>query len=347
MTFRSLISSIIRLVRGKSRAISLSKTGQQPSEIQSTTVPRSKGGRPPVAFDEAKGMRLRQQGWSDQKIARHMHVAPSTVGSRLRNWKPPVLPPPPPPVQQAAAPTQRQPEPPAVALKPPTVSVAVPTVQQAPVPIPQVPASPIDNADDLLHRHEWLAAELAWRECFFLVNAINPLNLEFCTNNSQHGVAIARWHESFRGLEVFENASRIWVVLDPADDNATFLQSLVDDIWIRERCAVTVGNLLYIAKYKTDANVGHKMTVETFEAARGFKPMPQPNHTEIIRTLLQKPMPAPETPQQTFGGYGAPESWGIRGNAYQAPSGKRIEVPSSRSNPDDSGHGNDGSGFAF
>ena len=297
---KSLISNILKLVRGKTRALSPLKTGQQPSEIQSTTVPRSKGGRPPVAFDEAKGMRLRQQGWSDQKIARHMHVAPSTVGSRLRNWKPTVLTPPPPPVQQAAAPTQRQPEPPAVALKPPTVSVAVPTVQQAPVPIPQVPASPIDNADDLLHRHEWLAAELAWRECFFLVNAINPLNLAFCTNNGQYGVAIERWHESYRGLEVFETASRIWVVLDPADDNAAFLQSLVDDIWIREKCVVTVGNVLDIAKYKTDACVGHKMTVETFEVARGFGPMPQRNHTERVKQLLEKPTP-PETPQSPWG----------------------------------------------
>lgn len=342
MTFRSLISSIIRLVRGKSRAISLSKTGQQPSEIQSTTVPRSKGGRPPVAFDEAKGMRLRQQGWSDQKIARHMHVAPSTVGSRLRNWKPPVPPPPPVPAQQ----TRRQPEPPAVAPKPPTVSVAVPTVQEAPVPIPQVPEQPIDNADDLLRRHPWLAEESAWRECFFLVNAINPLNLQFCNNNSQFGVAVVRWHESFRGLQVFENATKIWVVIDPADDNAAFLHSLVDDIWIRERCLVTVRSILDVAKYKTDACVGHKMTVENFEAVCGFKPMPQPNHVEVIRTLLQKPTP-PETPQSPYGGYGAPESWGIGGNAYQAPSGKRIEVPSSRSNPDDSGHGNDGSGVCF
>jgi hypothetical protein len=343
---KSLISNILKLVRGKTHALSPSKTGQQPSEIQLTAVPRSKGGRPPVAFDEAKAMRLRQQGWSDQRIARHMHVAPSTVGSRLRNWKPPVLPPPPPPVQQAAAPTQRQPEPPAVALKPPTVSVAVPTVQQAPVPIPQVPASPIDNADDLLHRHEWLAAELAWRECFFLVNAINPLNLQFCNNNSQHGVAIDRWHESFRGLQVFENATKIWVVIDPADDNAAFLHSLVDDIWIRERCLVTVRSILDVAKYKTDACVGHKMTVENFEAVCGFKPMPQQNHQEIIRTLLEKPMPAPETPQQTFGGYGAAESWGIGGNAYQAPSGWTHKLPP-RSNPDGSGHGNDGSGVCF
>ena len=342
MTFRSLISSIIRLVRGKSRAISLSKTGQQSSEIQSTTVPRSKGGRPPVAFDEAKGMRLRQQGWSDQKIARHMHVAPSTVGSRLRNWKPPVPPPPPVPAQQ----TRRQPEPPAEAPKPPTVSVAVPTVQEAPVPIPQVPEPPIDNADDLLRRHPWLAEESAWRECFFLVNAINPLNLQFCNNNSQFGVAVSRWHESFRGLQVFENATKFWVVIDPADDNAAFLHSLVDDIWVRERCLVTVGNILDVTKYKTDACVGHKMTVEIFEVARGFKTMPQPNHTEIIRQLLQKPTP-PETPQSPWGGYGASESWRIGGNGYQAPSGRRIEVPSSSPNPNGSGHGNNGSGFCF
>src|SRR5271156_5626077 len=106
----SLISNIIRLVRGKTRALSLSKTSEHPSEIQSPTVPRSKGGRPPVAFDEAKGMRLRQVGWSDQKIARHMHVAASTVGLRLRNWKPPI---PPPSLPLPAQQTQRQPQPPA------------------------------------------------------------------------------------------------------------------------------------------------------------------------------------------------------------------------------------------
>jgi hypothetical protein len=331
---KSLISNILKLVRGKTRALSPSKTSPQPSEIQSTTVPRSKGGRPPVAFDEAKGMRLRQQGWSDQKIARHMHVAPSTVGSRLRNWKPaPVAPP-------AAAK-----QPPVLPARPKPASEAVPVTPVAPVlsaPVQEPSPAPVvsqakDNADALLRRHEWLAAESSWRQCFFLVNAINPLNLEFCTNNSQHGVAIARWHESFRGLEVFENASRIWVVLDPADDNVEFLQSLMNDIWVREKCVVTVGNLLYIAKYKTDANVGHKTTVENFEVARGFRPMPQPNHVEIIRQLLQKPMPAPETPQQTFGGYGAAESWRSGGNGYQAPSGWTPKLPS-RSNPD----GNDG-----
>jgi hypothetical protein len=177
------------------------------------------------------------------------------------------------------------------------------------------------------------------------VNAINPLNLAFCTNNAQFGVAIERWHESYQGLEVFQNASKIWVVLDAEDDNAAFLQSLVDDIWIRERCKIVVDSMLDIAKFKTDANVGHKMTVETFEVARGFRPMPQPNHTEIIRTLLEKPTP-PETPQSACGDYGAQESWRIGGNAYQEPSRWTPTLPS-RSNPDGSGHGNDGSGACF
>ena len=308
-------------------------------------VKKSNAGRKPLDLDVDAMMRMRLAGKSDAEISRKFRCSPHTATSRLRDWKPPVLPPPlPMPVQQVHATAQRQPEPPAVALKPPMVCVAVPTVQHPPVPIQQEPASPIDNADAIIGRHEWLAAESAWRQCFFLVNAVNPLNLAYCTNNAQHGVAIERWHESYRGLEVFENATRIWVVIDPADDNVAFLHSLVDDIWIRERCVATVGNVLGISKYKTDA-VGHKMTVENFEVARGFRPMPQPNHVEIIRQLLQKPTP-PETPQSPWGGYGAAESWRSGGNGYQAPSGWTPKLPP-RSNPVGSGHGNDGSVVCF
>jgi DNA-binding NarL/FixJ family response regulator len=49
---------------------------------------KPKSGRKPVDFDVAEALRLRRMGWSDRRIARHMHVAPGTVGSRLREWKP-------------------------------------------------------------------------------------------------------------------------------------------------------------------------------------------------------------------------------------------------------------------
>jgi hypothetical protein len=111
----------------------------------------------------------------------------------------------------------------------------------------------------------------------------------------------------------------------------------VNDIWIREKCVVTVGNMLEIAKYKYDAKVGN----ESFEAAFKFRPLPQPNHVEIIRQLLQKPMPAPVL-QPSLGGLSEP--WQTGGTGYAPPSGWR---PNLGSNPNGSGHGNDGSGFCF
>jgi hypothetical protein len=293
---------------------------------------KSNTGRKALELDVAAMWRMRQGGKSDAEVSRKFKCSSKTVASRLRDYTPPIPPPPP----------KRQPQPTAVSVAAPKSVAPTATFQDAPLP---VPPGPEDNADELIRRHEWLAEESAWRQRFFLVNAVNPLNLQFCNNNSQHGVALAQWHESFRGLEVFENATRIWVVIDPADDNQAFLQSLVDDITIREKCLVAVGKLLDIAKFKTDANVGHKMPVEIFEVACGFRPMPQPNHVEVIRGLLEKPTP-PETPQSRWDGCVASESWRIGGNAHKTPSGWKPKLPS-RSNPDGSGNPNDGLGVCF
>jgi hypothetical protein len=333
MSLKVSISNVCNWLRGLFSSPSPVEMEEESVQPSGQPVRKSNAGRKALKLNVAAMASMRSAGKTDAEIGRKFRCSSHTVASRLRDYTPPI---PPPALPLPAQHAQSQPAPPVVTLKPPIVPATVP---QPPVLIPQVIAPPIDNADDLLRRRPWLAAESSWRNCFFLVNAVNPLNLELCTNNAQHGVAVERWHDSYRALEVFQSATKIWVVLDASDDNAEFLHSLVEDIWIRERCVIVVGNILEIAKFKTDGKVGTRMSVESFEVACRFKPMPQPNHVELIRQLLEKPTPpATESQEHFFGGSGA--SWGIGGTGYQAPSGLRIEVPSSGSKPD-------GSGFCF
>ena len=247
------------------------------------------------------------------------------------------------------------PAPPAIDLANPVPAQPSPTHAQgdstvddeiSPTPAATVEPSPIeDNAAELCRRSEWLRHRSSWRqEPFFLVNGSNPLNLEFVTNNREHGVAIAGWHEAYRDLELFKNAAKIWVVLSPDDDNAVFCWALSSTTsGFGSGAYVTVGSILDIAKWKVDSRVGRwvgsngvKTAFETFEHVFKFQPMPQPNHVELIRQLLEKPEAAkPAQLPQSIGGV---EPWMSGGSGYAPPSDWKPKIPSGGWNP----NGNDG-----
>jgi hypothetical protein len=350
MGLKSLISNVISRLTYKVGLLTTSHTpvSMVVTAAEPSVEPGSKRGRPPkrptaLNFDLAEAVRLHRTGVGWKKIARRMsNVSWQTVSRRVKEYE----------AAQAVAQPVVQPEPVAPTSplsKPSAVAEVIPEHSRIELdPPPELkPALPVDNAEGLLRGRPWLDQDLAfksWRKIFFVVNGSNPVNLAYCGNNGWFAVALERWRESFAALALFEEATHIWVILNPADDNEAFLHSFVNDIQIRERCKVAVGSPLDIAKYAHDAGIPYKISFECFERACGFSPMPQPNHVEIIARLLQKAKPPePERmktswqPDWQMGGSGASSGY----------SGVRIEVPSSGSNPNGSANGNDGSGFAF
>ncbi|WP_181522861.1 hypothetical protein, partial [Pseudomonas aeruginosa] len=131
---------------------------------------------------------------------------------------------------------------------------------------------------------------------FFLVNG--QQNLVYATGLEQLAASIDRWHEEYRDLEAFRDAERIWVVIDRRDDNGEFVRSLVNDIWIRERCVISVGYVSFERWVQTVMRDRmHRMwdvsprkwesyDSSQFEAAQHFVSLPQPNHVQRIEELL-------------------------------------------------------------
>jgi hypothetical protein len=97
-----------------------------------------------------------------------------------------------------------------------------------------------------------------------------------------------------------------------------FLLSIVEDIWIRERCVVSRGDSSVttdsrwtwgqqvckgrLLLQRENPRVVEEWWQPQFETGHRFQPMPLPNHTREIETLLEKP-PEPEKP-------GPGGSWG-------------------------------------
>src|ERR1700735_4655053 len=175
------MSNILMKLRIRIRAFFPSKLVQEPAR----PVRQSKAGRKPVNLDVAEAMRLRRVVWSDRKIARKFGTAPSTVGSRLRDYKPPVAPAPS-PIQQSAP-----------ADKPVAASVA--TKPSAPVP-----ALPVMPPPEPLG----LATIPGGSKAFFLVHG--SLNQQYVANCAQPCIGIERGHNEYMELPAFRDGERGW-----------------------------------------------------------------------------------------------------------------------------------------
>ena len=182
-----------------------------------------------------------------------------------------------------------------------------------PVPVPVTPPEPIDN-------YEAIVAYWAWRgvpdfvpdtRCFFLVRG--QQNVAYATNCEQLCVGMETWRKEYRDLDGFQSAERIWVILDPREDNRAFLQSLAADIWIRERCMIVRWEVPSICKYRLLWERAHRSPLPSgliwlqaawsdFEKVHKFIPISAPNCTEQLEALLAKPR-EPEQPARFDGGY--------------------------------------------
>lgn len=362
MGLNSLISDLIIRLTSTVGALTTSHTpvNMVVTADEPSVEPGPKRGRPPkrptaLNFDLAEAVRLHRAGVGWKKIARRMsNVSWQTVRRRVQEYEAtrpdlnqtPMLPQATEPPALAVEVAQQPPagsssiQEPAPATVPPLAATALQVPSAVPVTPSEPPPEPVDNGEAILARCPWLKEQPLESRTrrFFLVNANGKLNLDYATNNSQFGVVIERWHNVYRDMPLFQNATKIWVVLDENDDNRAFLQSLIDDSWIREKCVITVGSMLDIAKYKTDARVPYKISFECFEQVWRFSSLPQPNEEERIQQLLRKPTPAPEPPL-----LGATsEYWRVGGSAASSAhrsSGFHIELPRSGEYDENDIHG--------
>ena len=272
-----------------------------------------RGGRPPVDLDLVEALRLHALGWSYRRIARQLgNVSRETVRTRILDYEAqfrvatpePVQQPPDVPVQQCAA-----------ACKAP---VALPTAPK-PAPVPGVPiVTPPPEPSGLDTVPPGCKA-------FFLVNG--EQNAILARNCAQIAVGIERWHPSYASLPAFRDAHGFWVVMNSDDDNVAFLRSIVGDIWIRERCAVSRGHSLigvvrwtwvqqvckdHLLMQRANPGSREEWWRPRFEALY-FVPMPQPNHTKRIEALLAPPT-EPDKPTNLGGSFEEP--WRSGGSGW-------------------------------
>lgn len=344
------------------RYLHLGRMAVKPSCEPENNFPRSKVGRPRAKFDVAEAYALRQQGWSLNALGDKFNVDATTIRSHLRGYEPPPKPPAPPPrrwsvgeigkqdgvryritaVDETGKPTAaarvEEPAPVPVVLQPVQQSTQV--VQPASAPVDEGPApEPIHNADSL--GVWWMdRGVLNFKPDdaqVFLVH--QPEIVEYAGQRGQFAIAIPRWHSAYDTL--FASVPSIWVAITWGD--GAWLKSLLTaSPEIRAKMRLFVGDLqtLFTLKRDTDLAIIHRQNVRVdgfYEAQ--FKPIPQ--DAAQIEALLQPPKLQPTRTVWEI-------DWRIGGSAGSSGhSGGRIEVPSSGSDPNGSGHGNDGSGMCF
>jgi hypothetical protein len=270
-------------------------------------------GRSPLDFDLAEALRLRALGWSYRRIARRMNnVSRETVRARILDYEAQFRVATPEPVQQPPiVPEQRS----GPVHEP---FVALPVIPKAaPVPVVPVVAPP---------KPFGLESVPAGTKAFFLVNGEH--NAILARNCAQIAVGIERWDPSYASLPAFRDADRFWVVINSDDDNQAFFMSIVGDIGIRERCAISRGDSritevrwTWVQQVCKDrlmmqrANPGlrEQWWRQQFEAPY-FAPMPQPNHTDRIEAFLAPPKR--EEPERPFSFGDSIEAWRNGGTTW-------------------------------
>jgi hypothetical protein len=272
------------------------------------------GGRSPVDFDLVEAVHLRALGWSCRRIARRMNsVSRETVRARILDYEVQFRVAPPEPLQQSPIVPVQQSAPVCKA------AVALP-VAPKPAPVSVVPVVALPTPFGL-------ESVPAGTKAFFLVNGEH--NAILARNCAQIAVGIERWDPSYAALPVFRDADRFWVVLNSDDDNAALFRSIVGDIWIRERCAISRGDsritevrwtwVQQVCKdrlkmQRANAGLREEWWRQQFEAPY-FAPMPQPNHSERIEAFLAPPKKEePDRPS----GFGGPfqEHWRNGGSGW-------------------------------
>ncbi len=302
---------------------------EPPDEPQFVTVSQEKashrrhaGGKPRVNFNLTEALRQRSLGYGYRKIARRMNnVSRATVRRRLMEYdaQQQAQSPKPAPASEPASKPPQAPSMSAQAPKPPVVPVVAPPPEPKAAPVSKVdPVPPPPSVDAPPPEPHGLDTVPAGTKAFFLLNGAN--NAILARNCTQIAVGIERWHPSYASLPAFRDVDKLWVTLNSDDDNQAFLLSIVEDIWIRERCAVSRGDSLIgvvrwtwlqqvckdrLITQRANAGLREEYWRQQFEVVHHFIPLPAPNCVREIEKLLE-PRPEPEKPLPFDGGYSAP-----------------------------------------
>lgn len=306
MSLKLLIPNIYKRLRGLFRARLPVKMTEQSAQPSVHPVQKSHAGRKPLDLNVDAMMQMRSAGKSDAEIARKFDCSSHTVASRLREYKAPVAPPPPVHVQQVPAPAYK---PPVLPARPVPAPAPVPVTPVVPVP----PPAPYGSVPE-------------GTKTFFLVHG--NLNREYAHNYAQPAIGIEIWHHEYLSLPAFRDAEKIWVVLNSNEDNRAFLMSIVSDIWIREKCLLSVDNgatlctqpvrfgvwVQYVAKDKLRRDRPHdgsrpQTDMSDFEKVRNFQKIPLPSHMEKLDALLKSPKTGEADRPSSLGGWWGSDDW--------------------------------------
>jgi hypothetical protein len=288
---------------------------QKPKPYRKPPVP------PTLDFDLPEALRLKDDGLSNRHIARKFNCSKDTVRNRLRDYHarigaskpvPAITPVDPPPAVPVTAEPSLPPAATSVAAAPPTVA-----------PMDVTPPDPVSNLEGL--RGYWKQRGRTQNEPpprFFLVNGAD--NVQYGTGSEQFVVGVDQWRKEYQRLAIFQQAEKIWVLLDATQDNRAFLASIVSDIWLRERCIVcriASGGVLSIFQsrftwHRMYRNSSLSLADEAFEKLDRFIPCPQSNHVQELEKLLE-PALTPEQMNQIGGAY--PTYGGVMSGTYGAP----------------------------
>jgi hypothetical protein len=250
------------------------------------------------------------------------NVSRETVRTRIIDYEAQFRVATPEPVQQSAAPVHQAPT---AAYKPPVAMPVAPKPALVPV-VPVVASPPAPHWFDAMPAAPYgLDTVSPGTKQFFLVRG--SLNQQYAHGYAQPAIGIETWRPDYEALPAFQAAEKIWVILNSSEDNRAFLLSIVGDIWIRERCLLSVDNgstinnqpvwlpdvwVQRVCKYHLiETRVSPwSQRWSTFEMIHNFVPLPTPNCTEQLNALLAKP-PEPEHPA-SLGGFTGPGYYGPR-----------------------------------
>jgi len=228
-----------------------------------------------------------------------------------------------------------------------------PAAVQKPAPAPVVPPKPEPAALPIQNDIQ------SDRSRFFLVG--DAQTLQQATELGQAAVFIPRWHEDYDQSVLFLQAKVLWIPLSYCNEDREWFRSLLlASPELRAKMQVSIGEdsasqytgvtYTFNGKILDRVTWAQHMFMSKRDADKhpgaGFgswQSMPNPYDAEAITKLLTPPA---EPMQNSSSGYPGPILGSQASSAYRS-SGQPIQIPRT-SNPDDAtGHGNDGSGFAF
>jgi len=320
MSIKSRILTVINKLRGTAGVSETFKTALK--TISNDSAPVAHGKRrhipppPPerIVLDMAHVMQWHREGLGSRTIARRLgNVSHTTVRRNIVAYEAA----PAPEVQQPVQPIQ--PEKDGAAVQPVPAAIVTPQIA--------CPVAAIEAYKPPSNFAELDAIRKARYGDGFPLDLVNvfltrPEHLQYGLGSEQPCIAFDRWHQEYRGLEMFQPPRQFWVLVNAEDGsqvNRPWLESIAADDWLRERCLVLRigrGGVLAVFKARYSAHwqypplyYGTRLADETFERWHQFEPMPLHHHTKMLDALTEDAvlpaMPLPATDYSS--GWTAPQ----------------------------------------